>query len=55
MHAILISRGEKGKPIEPAKLGYVIRPLKNSNIGGLKFVEVLPKRHRSVVWRVAKA
>jgi hypothetical protein len=54
-HEMLMTLGEKGKPIESKKLGYLIRSQKNTNIGGLKFVEVPPKRHSANVWKVIEA
>ena len=55
MHEEFVSRGQKDKPITAEKLGYVLRSLKNTNIGGLKFVEVLPKRGNKTAWAVTKA
>jgi hypothetical protein len=55
MHEELVSRGQKDKPITAEKLGYVLRALKNTYIGGLKFVEVLPKRKNKTAWAVTKA
>jgi putative DNA primase/helicase len=52
---VLQSRGQKGKPIEPTKLGYVIRAMKNTNTGGIKFVDTGVKRNNAVAWSVTKA
>jgi hypothetical protein len=50
----LSALGEKDKPIEPKKLGYFIRSLKNTNIGGFKFVDTKSKRNNTVAWKVTK-
>jgi hypothetical protein len=55
LHEVLVSRGQKGKPIEPGRLGYLLRALKNTNVGGLKFVDTGLKRNNVTVWRVIKA
>jgi hypothetical protein len=54
LHEVLLSRGQKGKLIESTKLAYVLRAMKNTNIGRLKFVDTGVKRGRNVAFKVIR-
>jgi hypothetical protein len=54
MHAALLALGSKGKLPDGVRLGYKLRGMRFSNVGGYRFEEVLPRRNNSTVWAVRK-
>jgi len=51
LRAVLASRGRSGKPASSASLGFILRGLKNTPVGGFKLKEN-GKRHSAVCWVV---